>query len=122
MTLPRVPFSDSAGIVLSTGPRVVHFRRGDRVCTLFNQTHQSNPITRDSMSSGLRGTLDGTLCKYAVLPEPGLVMAPSNLSPIAASESCGHPVCGGGWRDGGGHDIVGGEGAAAEKDGRSARD
>ncbi|EDN02585.1 conserved hypothetical protein [Histoplasma mississippiense (nom. inval.)] len=146
MTLPRVPFSDSAGIVLSTGPRVVHFRRGDRVCTLFNQTHQSNPITRDSMSSGLRGTLDGTLCKYAVLPEPGLVMAPSNLSPIAASTlSCAHltawnalygltplkpgdvvltqgTVCGGGWRDGGGHDIVGGEGAAAEKDGRSARD
>ncbi|EEH05311.1 alcohol dehydrogenase [Histoplasma capsulatum G186AR] len=85
MTLPRVPCSDSAGIVLSTGPRVVHFRRGDRVCTLFNQTHQSNPITRDSMSSGLGGTLDGTLRKYAVLPETGLVMAPSNLSPIAAS-------------------------------------
>ncbi|KKZ63885.1 alcohol dehydrogenase [[Emmonsia] crescens] len=85
MTLPRIPCSDGAGIVLSTGPRVTQFRRGDRVCTLFNQTHQANPITRESMSSGLGGMLDGTLRKYAVLPEHGLVMAPSNLSPVEAS-------------------------------------
>ncbi|OJD28509.1 hypothetical protein ACJ73_00073 [Blastomyces percursus] len=85
MTLPRIPCSDGAGIVVATGPRVTQFRRGDRICTLFNQTHQANPITRTSMASGLGGTLDGTLRKYAVLPETGLVSAPSNLSPVEAS-------------------------------------
>ncbi|PGG98236.1 hypothetical protein AJ79_08945 [Helicocarpus griseus UAMH5409] len=85
LTLPRVPCSDGAGIVLATGPRVTQFRRGDRVCTLFNQTHQSNPITESAFKSGLGGVLDGTLRKYAVLPEYGLVTSPTNLNPLEAS-------------------------------------
>ncbi|EEH40040.1 alcohol dehydrogenase [Paracoccidioides lutzii Pb01] len=85
LSLPRVPCSDGAGIILATGPRVTQWRRGDRVCTLFNQTHQANPITPESMNSGLGGVIDGTLRKYAVLPEYGLVRAPANLNPIEAS-------------------------------------
>ncbi|EEH23212.2 hypothetical protein PABG_05423 [Paracoccidioides brasiliensis Pb03] len=85
LSLPRVPCSDGAGIILATGPRVTQWRRGDRICTLFNQTHQANPITPESMNSGLGGVIDGTLRKYAVFPEYGLVRAPANLSPIEAS-------------------------------------
>ncbi|KAK2814072.1 hypothetical protein FQN50_000476 [Emmonsiellopsis sp. PD_5] len=85
LSLPVVPCSDGAGIVLATGPRVTQFRRGDRICTLFNQLHQANPITPAAMNSGLGGVHDGTLRHYAVLPEYGLVTAPTNLTPVEAS-------------------------------------
>ncbi|KAK2737444.1 putative alcohol dehydrogenase [Colletotrichum kahawae] len=66
-------------------PRVTDFTAGDKVYTLFNELHQTNPITPDAVGSGLGGAVDGTLRKYAVFPDHGLVTAPSTLSSIEAS-------------------------------------
>ena len=84
MNYPVVACSDGAGNVLAVGKRVRNFDIGDKVCTLFNQDHQAGPVTPQGLASGLGGALDGTLRQYAVFPETGLVMAPSNLTPSEA--------------------------------------
>ncbi|KAJ4326299.1 hypothetical protein N0V84_003165 [Fusarium piperis] len=85
MTLPFVPGSDSSGIALAVGSKVTSISKGDRVCTLFNQLHQTGELTPDGAASGLGGAIDGTLCNYGVFPEHGLVQAPQSLTPIEAS-------------------------------------
>ncbi|KAI8187989.1 Zinc-type alcohol dehydrogenase-like protein [Colletotrichum sp. SAR 10_66] len=85
VSFPRVPASDGAGRVLAVGPKVTQLAEGDNICTLFNQHHQSNPITPLAVRSGLGGALDGTLRQYAVFPEHGLVKAPTSLNAIEAS-------------------------------------
>lgn len=85
MKLPVVPGSDSAGIVLAAGPKVTKFAKGDRVCTLFNEHHQTNPITAEAVVSGFGGAIDGTLREYAVFGDHALVKAPSTLNAIEAS-------------------------------------
>ena len=79
-SFPRIPCSDASATVLAVGSRVAGFRPGDRVLTLFNQTHQYGAISADDSSSGLGGALDGTLRQYATFPETGLVHCPSTLS------------------------------------------
>lgn len=61
------------------------FTTGDKGCTLFNELHQTNPISPEAVGSGLGGAVDGTLPKYAVFPDHALVRAPSTLSSIEAS-------------------------------------
>ncbi|KAL6864060.1 NAD(P)-binding protein [Trichoderma novae-zelandiae] len=85
INLPVVPGSDSAGIVLAVGPKVTRVSKGDRVCTLFNELHLTNPITPEAVGSGLGGAVDGTLRTYAVYGEHCLVKAPSSLNAIEAS-------------------------------------
>ncbi|UKZ75058.1 hypothetical protein TrVFT333_002730 [Trichoderma virens FT-333] len=85
MSLPVVPGSDSSGIVLAVGPKVTRVSKGDRVCTLFNEHHQTNPITPEAVGSGLGGAVDGTLRNYGVFGEHCLVKAPSSLNAVEAS-------------------------------------
>ncbi|EHK39549.1 hypothetical protein TRIATDRAFT_48567 [Trichoderma atroviride IMI 206040] len=85
LNLPVVPGSDSAGIILATGSKVTKFAKGDRVCTLFNEHHQTNPITPEAVTSGFGGAIDGTLREYAVFGDHALVKAPSTLNAIEAS-------------------------------------
>ncbi|KAM0261869.1 hypothetical protein ACHAQJ_002072 [Trichoderma viride] len=85
MSLPVVPGSDSAGIVLAVGSKVTRVTKGDRVCTLFNELHHTSPITPEAVGSGLGGAVDGTLRNYGVFGEHCLVKAPSSLSAIEAS-------------------------------------
>jgi NADPH:quinone reductase-like Zn-dependent oxidoreductase len=82
---PLVPGSDGAGNIFAIGSGVTRFSKGDKVCTLFNQKHQSGTLTPSSLMTGLGGALDGTLRQYAVFSEDGLVLAPSNLTPTEAS-------------------------------------
>jgi NADPH:quinone reductase-like Zn-dependent oxidoreductase len=84
-SLPRVPGSDACGTVISTGPKVTRFSNGQKVCTLFNQGHIAGPLTPAIATTGLGGSLDGTLRQYAVFPESGLVLAPATLNEIEAS-------------------------------------
>ena len=74
-----VPCSDGAGSVIAVGPRVSAFKEGDKVVTLFNQSHQDGAITADDTQTGLGGTLDGTLREYGVFEEKGLVKMPETL-------------------------------------------
>ncbi|KAJ4176429.1 hypothetical protein NW755_014420 [Fusarium falciforme] len=85
MKTPVVAGSDSAGSVLAVGAKVTEFAVGDKICTLFNELHQTNPITPEAAGSGVGGAVDGTLRKYAVFPDHGLVLAPSSLNAIEAS-------------------------------------
>lgn len=82
---PVTPASDGAGNIIAVGKNVQVFSVGDKVCTLFNQEHQYNPIDKAGIESGLGGARDGTLRQYAAFPEHGVVLAPSNLTPIEAS-------------------------------------
>lgn len=80
-TSPNViPGSDGAGTVVSVGPRVTQFKTGDRVLTLFNQTHQAGNIKASDTNHGLGGVVDGTLRQYGTFEETGLVHMPSTLS------------------------------------------
>ncbi|KAH8755370.1 hypothetical protein F5883DRAFT_178627 [Diaporthe sp. PMI_573] len=85
MKTPVIAGSDGAGSVLAVGTKVTEFSVGDKVCTLFNELHQTNPITPEAVDSGLGGAVDGTLRQYAVFPEHGLVKAPASLTAIEAS-------------------------------------
>ena len=84
MANPVVACSDGAGNVIAVGKKVSEFTVGDKVCTLFNQKHQAGPITAEAVATGLGGGLDGTLRKFGVFPETGLVLAPSNVTPDEA--------------------------------------
>jgi NADPH:quinone reductase-like Zn-dependent oxidoreductase len=75
-----VPGSDGAGEVLAVGPRVSRFQKGDKVMTLFNQTHLAGSLTETTKKSGLGGVHDGTLRGHGVFEESGLVAMPSSLS------------------------------------------
>lgn len=85
MNLPVIPGSDSSGLVLAAGPKVTKLAKGDRVCTLFNEHHQTSPITSEAAASGFGGAIDGTLREYAVFGDHALVKAPSTLNAIEAS-------------------------------------
>lgn len=78
--LPRIPGSDGAGTVVATGPRVTRFQKGDRVLTLFNQSHLAADITAADAGTGLGGNLDGTLRQYGAFEESGLVSMPTTLN------------------------------------------
>ena len=80
MSLPVVPASDGAGVVVEVGPKVTDFKAGDKVCTLFNQAHQAGPMSFKAIQSGLGGAIDGTLREYALFEETGLVKMPDSLS------------------------------------------
>ncbi|KAI9723964.1 MAG: hypothetical protein M1812_000682 [Candelaria pacifica] len=75
-----VPCSDGAGTVVATGDRVIRFKTGDKVVTLFNQSHLAGSLTPPDLSTGLGGALDGTLRQHGVFDESGLVAMPNNLN------------------------------------------
>ena len=75
-----VPGSDGAGTIIATGPRVTQFKTGDKVLTLFNQSHQAGPITAADTMTGLGGGVDGTLRQFGTFEETGLVHMPQSLS------------------------------------------
>ncbi|KAF9247638.1 hypothetical protein CBS147339_9307 [Penicillium roqueforti] len=85
LNLPVVPGSDGAGEVIEVGSKVVEFKKGDRVATLFNQGHQYGDIDIHAANTGLGGVIDGTLREYGVFNELGLVKAPKNLDVREAS-------------------------------------
>ena len=77
--------SDAAGEVVSFGPKVTHFKSGDRVIGVFTQDHQDGPIKEELKSSALGGPRDGVLQGYSVLPEHGLIPLPETLDYQQAS-------------------------------------
>lgn len=73
-----VPCSDCCGsIVASNSPS---WAVGDRVLSIFNQTHLKGQIKAEHMKHGLGLPLPGVLAEYRVFPEYGLVKTPEYLS------------------------------------------
>lgn len=85
LDLPVIPGSDGAGEVVEAGSKVKHFKKGDKVVTLFNQLHQYGAVDNLSAKSGLGGVMDGTLRQYGVFNENGVVKAPRNLNFLESS-------------------------------------
>ncbi|CAG8959355.1 hypothetical protein HYFRA_00001253 [Hymenoscyphus fraxineus] len=84
-----IPCSDICGtIVLSSSPL---WSVGDKVLSIFNQTHQRGQIVAADMKSGLGMPLEGCLQEYRVFPEEGLVRKPAYLSD---EEACTLPIAG----------------------------
>ncbi|KAF9874213.1 zinc-binding dehydrogenase [Colletotrichum karsti] len=88
---PIVPASDMCGSVEAVGEGVGDWKVGDRVVSIFNQSHLKGQIKAADMKSGLGFPLEGVLQTYRVFPATGLVRAPKHLSdeeaaclPIAA--------------------------------------
>ena len=74
-----VPCSDSCGVIVEAGPSST-WKVGDRVLSIFNQTHLSGQVTAKEMKSGLGLPLPGVLTTHRVFPDTGLVKAPDYLS------------------------------------------
>ncbi|KAJ6440159.1 Zinc-type alcohol dehydrogenase-like protein -like protein [Purpureocillium lavendulum] len=85
LELPIIPGSDGAGEVVDVGEKVTLWKKGDRVVTLMIQGHLYGPFTPAAAQTGLGASIDGTLRKYGVFTEWGLVRAPRNLSYREAS-------------------------------------
>ncbi|KAI0509062.1 hypothetical protein F5B22DRAFT_638255 [Xylaria bambusicola] len=88
-----VPTSDCCGLIVKVGPGATQsgLREGDRVASIFNQTHQTGQVVEKDMASGLGLPLNGCLTQYRVFPAYGLVKVPDYLTddeaaclPIAA--------------------------------------
>jgi NADPH:quinone reductase-like Zn-dependent oxidoreductase len=86
-----VPCSDMCGTVVSIGSGSSIWKLGDRVLSIFNQTHLTGQVTPMNMASGLGLPLSGVLCEYRAFPETGLVRAPEGMSD---EEACTLPIAG----------------------------
>jgi NADPH:quinone reductase-like Zn-dependent oxidoreductase len=80
LRLPRVPCSDGAGEVVSTGDGVTRWKPGDRVAGIFMQNWLDGPPTPARVKGALGGDIDGMLAEYVVLKEAGLVSIPDGFS------------------------------------------
>ncbi|OAP55368.1 hypothetical protein AYL99_10341 [Fonsecaea erecta] len=81
-----VPCSDMCGIVVGVGSsKRDGWNVGDRVLSIFNQTHLTGQIKEKHMPYGLGLPLDGVLQQYRVFPVTGLVKAPDYLTDEEAS-------------------------------------
>lgn len=84
-----VPASDGAGEVVAVGSRVTRFQPGDKVVTLFHQSHISGMLDKHIITTALGGAIDGTLRQYGAFDQEGLVHVPKNLDWLeAATLSC----------------------------------
>lgn len=84
-----VPCSDMCGEIVTSNSSA--WSKGDRVLSIFNQTHLTGTIVEEDMTSGLGLPLSGVLTQYRVFNAESLVRAPKYLSdqegatlPIAA--------------------------------------
>jgi NADPH:quinone reductase-like Zn-dependent oxidoreductase len=77
---PKVPLSDGAGEVVAVAPGVTRVKVGDRVATIFRQTHLAGDLTSEKAKSALGGEQEGVLAERLILHEDGLVKIPDELS------------------------------------------
>lgn len=80
-----VPGSDGAGIVHSVGANVTRFQPGDKVITTLNQRHLAGSLDASGATSGLGGSVDGTLRSFGAFNEQGLVKMPEGLNFLEAA-------------------------------------
>ncbi|KAI0855178.1 hypothetical protein F4860DRAFT_507656 [Xylaria cubensis] len=77
-----VPTSDCCGTVVKLGPGASDsgLKEGDRVASIFNQTHLTGQIVAKDFGSGLGLPLNGCLAQYRVFPAYGLIKVPQYLT------------------------------------------
>ncbi|HEV2860930.1 MAG TPA: NAD(P)-dependent alcohol dehydrogenase [Pyrinomonadaceae bacterium] len=83
---PRVPVSDGAGVVVSTGDSVTRWKVGDRVTGVFMPKWLDGELRAEKDSSPLGGAAaDGVLAEYVAFNEQALVRTPDGLSDAEAA-------------------------------------
>jgi NADPH:quinone reductase-like Zn-dependent oxidoreductase len=80
LTLPLIPCSDGAGIVLETGAGVTALTPGDRVCAHMIPDWPDGPLEPEMRLTTLGGPAQGVLGEERVLPQGALVPIPATLS------------------------------------------
>jgi NADPH:quinone reductase-like Zn-dependent oxidoreductase len=80
LTLPLIPCSDGAGVVLERGPGVTGLAPGDRVCAHMVPDWQDGPLEPRMRLTTLGGPAQGVLGEERVLPQAALVPIPPILS------------------------------------------
>jgi NADPH:quinone reductase-like Zn-dependent oxidoreductase len=78
-----VPCSDMCGTIVSSNSSL--WKPGDRVLSIFNQTHLKGQLKAHHMKSGLGLPTPGVLTQYRTFPEYGIVKAPSYLPDVEAA-------------------------------------
>jgi NADPH:quinone reductase-like Zn-dependent oxidoreductase len=86
-----VPCSDMCGTIVQPGSNLGEspFRDGDRVLSIFNQTHQKGQVVEKDMASRLGLPNSGVLTEYRVFPSYGLVHCPGYLTD---EQACNLPI------------------------------
>jgi len=85
-----VPCSDMCGTIQSMGSEAAQcWKNGQRVLSIFNQSHLSGQITATDMGSGLGLPLEGVLAEYRAFDMRGLVAVPDYLTD---EEACTLPI------------------------------
>lgn len=80
MQLPRIPFSDGAGVVTAVGRDVTKWRVGDKVVAHYYQKWIAGNRNDENAHSQLGQASQGVLAEYAIIPDYGLVRAPVHLN------------------------------------------
>lgn len=73
-----VPCSDMCGTIIKSNSNL--WQEGEKVLSIFNQTHLTGQVKQKDMASGLGLPLEGVLQEYRVFPEYGLVRKPAYLT------------------------------------------
>ncbi len=84
-TLPLIPVSDGAGVVIEVGQGVRRVAVGDRVCPTFFQNWISGEPDLERLTRSLGGPIDGTMADYMCLSEEGVSKVPAHLSDVEAA-------------------------------------
>lgn len=82
-----VPCSDMCGTIVTAGSSM--WKEGQRVCSIFNQTHLTGQIKEKDMASGLGLPLSGVLTEYRCFRAESLVAVPDYLTD---EEACCLPI------------------------------
>jgi NADPH:quinone reductase-like Zn-dependent oxidoreductase len=80
LPLPRIPFSDGAGVVAQVGKDVTKWKAGDKVVAHYYQKWIAGDRNDENAYSQLGQASQGVLAEYAAIPDYGLVRAPENLN------------------------------------------
>ena len=88
---PIVPCSDMHGTVVEIGSEVKQWAVGDKVLSIFAQTHLHGQLKESDLASGLGLPLDGVFSQYVALEARALVAPPKHLS---SAQACTLTVAG----------------------------
>ncbi len=76
----QVVASDAAGDVIAVGSRVVGFKPGMRVTSLYFRNWTAGPPNDETMRDAHGASVDGVLAEYLVIDDTAVVPAPAGLS------------------------------------------
>ena len=71
--------SDMCGTIVKAGPGA-SLKEGQRVASIFLQTHQTGQVQESDMASGMGLPLEGVLQEYRVFPDTALVTVPDYMT------------------------------------------